>query len=126
MSHYYLLLSLLVAIAGPLLVLQYLRNILWQVIGLLCPAPGSSEFWWRAIVVLALTGSVLLTLLFGSHDQMLGFTDFVSRALLVTTLAVFVSVAFIVSRIWSQITKWLHRQSFEKPHTQPWKESEQT
>jgi hypothetical protein len=124
MNHYYLFFSLLVAVIGPLLVLQYLRNILWQVIGLLCPAPGSSEFWWRAIVVLALTGSVLLTLLFGSHDETLGFIDFLRRALLLTTLAIFASVAFIVSRIWSQIAQWLHRQSFEKEPTRPWKEPE--
>ena len=119
MSHYYLLLSLLVAVIGPLLVLQYLRNILWQVIGLLCPAPGSSEFWWRAIVVLALTGSVLMTLLFGSHDETLGFIDFLRHALLLTTLAIFVSVAFIVSRLWSQIAKWLHRQTFERERPAP-------
>jgi hypothetical protein len=126
MSPGYLLSSLIIAVIGPLLVLRYMRNILRQVIDLLCPAPGSSEFWWRAMVVLALTGSVLLTLAFGSHNETLGFVDFLRQALLLTTLAVFVSVAFIVSRIWSQIAKWLHQKSFEKQPPQPWKESEQT
>jgi len=126
MSPGYLLLSLIIAVVGPLLVLRYMRNILRQVIDLLCPAPGSSEFWWRAMVVLALTGSVLLTLTFGSHNETLEFVDFLRQALLLTTLAVFVSVAFIVSRIWSQIAKWLHQKSFEKQPPQPWKESEQT
>jgi hypothetical protein len=126
MDYYYLLSSLLVAFFGPLLVLRYLRNILCRVIDLLCPAPGSSEFWWRVIVVMALTGSVLLTLMFGSNDETIGIADFLRHTLLLTTLAIFGSVAFIVSRIWSQITKWVHQQSFETRRPQPSKESGQS
>jgi len=126
MDYYYLLSSLLIAFFGPLLVLRYLRNILCRVIDLLCPAPGSSEFWWRVIVVMALTGSVLLTLMFGSNYETIGFLDFLRHTLLLTTLAIFGSVAFIVSRIWSQITKWVHQQSFETRRQQQSKESEQS
>ena len=126
MDYYYLLSSLLVAFFVPLLVLRYLRNILCRVIDLLCPAPGSSEFWWRVIVVMALTGSVLLTLMFGSNDETMGAVDFLRHTLLLTTLAIFGSVAFIVSRIWSQITKWVHQQSFETRRQQQSKESEQS
>src|SRR4051794_36856640 len=125
-NYYYLLSSLLIAFFGPLLVLQYLRNILWRVIDLLCPAPGSSEFWWRVIVVMAPAGSVLLTLMFGSNYETIGFLEFLRQTLLLTTLAIFASVAFIVSRIWSQITKWVHQQSFETGRPQPPKESEQS
>jgi hypothetical protein len=114
MNHYPLLLSLSIAIVGPLLALRYLRQILRQIIDLLCPAPGSSEFWWRSIMVLALTGSLSLTLLFGPHTDTLGWGDSLRRSLLLTTFSIFISVAFITSRIWDQISRWLHRQNFER------------
>jgi hypothetical protein len=123
MSNYQLPVGLLIAVAGPLLTLGYLRNILVQVIDLLCPAPGSSEFWWRTLVVLALAGSVLLMLMFGPRGDTLAVIDFIRRSLLLMTLSIFVSVSFVASRIWGQIAKWLHDRSFEKPQAPAWNES---
>ena len=105
MFAYQLPLSLLIAIAGPLLALRYLRSILLKVIGLLCPSSGSAEFWWRSINVLALCGSLLLMLVFGPVDDATNFSELLRRSLLLVTLSVFVSVALVTSRIWSGVER---------------------
>jgi hypothetical protein len=104
MSTYQLPLSLLIAIAGPALALRYLRGILLKVITLLCPSSGSAEFWWRAVNVLALCGSLLLMLVFGP-DEHHGLDEALRRSLLLVTLAVFVSVAIVTSRVWSGVER---------------------
>jgi len=105
MSAYQLPLSLLIAVAGPMLALRYLRNILLKVITMLCPASGGAEFWWRAINVLALCGSLLLMLAFGPDQAAQGLDEALRRSLLLVTLAVFVSVAIVTSRIWRGVER---------------------
>jgi hypothetical protein len=126
MRDYQLPVGLFIAVGGPLIALYYLRSILVQVIDLLCPAPGSSEFWWRTLVVLALAGSVLLMLMFGPRGDALGLADFLRHSLLLMTLSVFVSVAFVASRIWRQITKWLQDASPEKAKLHGWNQAVQS
>ena len=99
--------ALLIAIVGPVLALRYLRSILLQVITLLCPSSGSAEFWWRVINVLALCGSLLLMLVFGPGDETMSFSGLLRRSLLLVTLAVFVSVAIVSSRIWRGVERQL-------------------
>lgn len=115
MTHSQLLLGLTVAVGGPLLTLWYLRRILLQVLDMLCPAPGSSEFWWRSIVVLALAGSVLLMLFFGPADETMTLIDSLRRVLMLTCLSIFISVAIIARRIWNQVALWLRDSSSGKP-----------
>ncbi|MET0519361.1 MAG: hypothetical protein ABW005_11075 [Burkholderiaceae bacterium] len=114
MKELQLPLSLLIAAAGPLLALHYLRRNLLQVIGLLCPAPGSAEFWWRVVNVLALSGSVLLVLSFGyGGEHEVGLSELLRRTLWLVTLAVFLSVALVASRIWNQVQRWLQKETAE-------------
>lgn len=115
MTHYQLALGLTVAVGGPLLSLWYLRRILLQVLDMLCPAPGSSEFWWRTIVLLALAGSVLLMLFFGPDDETLSLIDSLRRVLMLTCLSIFVSVAIIARRIWNQVAQWIRDPMPAKP-----------
>lgn len=131
MYPFELMLGLAIAIVGPLLTLGYLRRILLQVLEMLCPAPGSGEFWWRVTLVLAVAGSVLLTLLFGVDGEGFELVEIMRRALLLTTLAIFVSVALVASRIWKQITQWLVQHPAEKfrapmPRETTWQETAQS
>jgi len=107
MSAYQLPRTLLIAIAGPLVALRYLRSILVQVITLLCPSSGSAEFWWRVVNVLALCGSLLLMLVFGPGNDVHDVSELLRRSLMLVTLAVFVSVAFVTSRIWRGVERQL-------------------
>jgi hypothetical protein len=119
MTHYQLPLGIAIALMGPVITLRYLKSIVMRVIDLLCAAPGSSEFWWRIVTVLAVTGSLLLTLWldFGNDDA--GILDFLRRSLLLTTLSIFVSVSIVASRIWKEIAAYVHRRSFEPPAARP-------
>ncbi|MBV8379265.1 MAG: hypothetical protein JO369_00680 [Paucibacter sp.] len=107
MSAYQLPLTLAIAIAGPLFALRYLRSILLHVITVLCPASGGAEFWWRVLNVLALCGSLLLMLVFGPGSDVHDFSELLRRSLMLVTLAVFVSVAFVTSRIWRGVERQL-------------------
>jgi len=107
MSDFQLPLSLLIAIAGPVLALRYLRSILLQVITRLCPSSGSAEFWWRTINVLALCGSLLLMLVFGPGDDVHSANELLRRSLLLVTIAVFFSVGLVTSRIWRSAERQL-------------------
>ena len=107
MSDFQLPLSLLIAIAGPVLALRYLRSILLQVITLLCPSSGSAEFWWRVVNVLALCGSLLLMLVFGPGDDVHSASELLRRSLLLVTIAVFFSVALVTSRVWRGVERQL-------------------
>jgi len=107
MSDFQLPLSLLIAIAGPVLALRYLRSILLHVITVLCPSSGGAEFWWRVINVLALCGSLLLMLVFGPGNEVHSADELLRRSLLLVTLAVFVSVALVTSRIWQGVERHL-------------------
>jgi hypothetical protein len=107
MSDLQLPLSLLIAIAGPVLALRYLRKILLDVITLLCPSSGSAEFWWRVINVLALCGSLLLMLVFGPGDDAHTVNELLRRSLLLVTIAVFFSIALVTSRVWRGVERQL-------------------
>lgn len=85
MNNSQLTLGLTIAVVGPLVTLRYLRS------------------------------SLLLILIFGLREGEEGFVEILRRSLLLTTLSIFLSVAFVASRIWSEIAKFLHRRQFENP-----------
>jgi hypothetical protein len=97
------LLSLAIALAGPVLALSYLRPILMKVLVLLCDAEGGAEFWLRSAYLLAVCGTLLLMLSFGQFDAGTPVVDTLRRALWLVMAGVFVTIAFIAQSVWSQV-----------------------
>lgn len=104
-----ILLSLLVAVAGPLLAVTYLRPILIKVLHSLCNAEGGAEFWVRSAYVLAVCGTLLLMLTFGEFNEGTPVVDTLRRALWLVFAGVFTSVAVISRQVWGQVRIMLNQ-----------------
>ena len=96
------LVSLACAVAAPILAIAYLRDILRRVLEGLCNADGSAEFWIRCATLLAVTGSIVLLMLFGDFDERTSLALALRRCLFLTMTAVFASVAIISRNVWNQ------------------------
>jgi hypothetical protein len=94
--------SLAVAVAAPLLALAWLRPILLRVLHGLCDAEGSAEFWIRCATLLAVTGTLLLVMVFGDFDAGATLVAALRRVLFLTFAGVFASVALISRNVWNQ------------------------
>lgn len=103
MDLYLFLVSLFLAVAGPVVAVTYLRPILMKVMRSLCNAEGGAEFWLRSAYLLAVCGTVLLMLSFGRFEDGMHAIDAIRRALWLVAAGVFVTVAFISRSIWSQV-----------------------
>jgi hypothetical protein len=99
--------SLLIAIAGPIVAIAYLRPILFKVMRMLCDAEGSAEFWIRCAYLLAVTGTLLLMLMFGEFRENGNLVDTVRRSLALVLTGVFVTVALISRNVWTQVREWI-------------------
>jgi quinol-cytochrome oxidoreductase complex cytochrome b subunit len=97
------ILSLVIAVAGPLLAVTYLRPILLKVLRTLCDAEAGAEFWLRCTYLLALCGTLLLMLTFGEFDEQTSTVETLRRSLWLVFAGVFVSVTIIARNVWSQI-----------------------
>lgn len=97
------LLSLLIAVVGPLLAISYLKPILIKVLQSLCNAEGGAEFWLRSAYVLGVCGTLLLMLTFGDFREGASVVDTLRRALWLVFAGVFVSVGIISHQVWSQV-----------------------
>ena len=105
MSELNFVLTLVVAVLGPLLAISYLKPILLVVLDALCvdPLPGKvgAHFWIRSAYVLALAGTLVLALTFGEfHGSLL---DALRRALWLAAAGSFVSIAFITRQVWRPV-----------------------
>ena len=74
------LLSLLIAVAGPIVAVSYLRPILLKVLRSFCDADGGAEFWVRSAYLLAVSGTVFMSLVFGQFDAGATTVDTLRRA----------------------------------------------
>ncbi len=104
------LLALSLAIAAPALAITYLRPILARVLRSLCDASTSeasasegAEFWIRSALLLAVSGTVLLTMVFGTYDLQDTLVEMLRRTLMLVMVGVFVSVGIVASAVWSRI-----------------------
>jgi len=68
----------------------------------LCDAEGTAEFWIRCATLLAVTGTLLLVMVFGDFDSGATLVDALRRVLFLTMTGVFVSVALISRNVWNQ------------------------
>jgi hypothetical protein len=105
MSELNFALTLFIAITGPILAISYLRPILVPVLDALCvePMPGAigAHFWLRSAYVLAVAGTLVLSLLFGEFQgEPLAA---VHRALLLAAGGCFISIALITRRVWAPV-----------------------
>jgi hypothetical protein len=103
MSTSLFLLSLLIAVTGPVLAITYLRPILLKVLHSLCSAEGGAEFWLRSAYLLAVCGTLLLMLSFGQFDAQATVVDTLRRALWLVLLGVFATVGLISHQVWGQV-----------------------
>jgi hypothetical protein len=97
------LLSLLIAVIGPVLAISYLRPILLKVLQSLCNAEGGAEFWLRSAYLLAVCGTLLLMLSFGQFEEGVSAVETMRRALWLVLLGVFATVALISQQVWRQV-----------------------
>ena len=97
------LMSLLIAITGPVVAVSYLRPILLKVLRTFCDADGGAEFWVRSAYLLAVCGTVFMTLVFGQFDPGASLAEALRRALLTVISGMFLTVAFIATRVWGQV-----------------------
>ena len=96
-------LSIVIALVGPVVAISYLRPILERVLRGLCAADGGAEFWIRCAYVLAVTGTMLLMLSFGSFEEGSRTVDTLRRSLWLVLLGIFVTIAFISKSVWAQV-----------------------
>lgn len=101
------LLSLTIAIIGPLLAISYLKPILIKVLQSLCNAEGGAEFWVRSAYLLAVCGTLLLMLTFGEFREEASVVDTLRRALWLVFAGVFTTVAMISRQVWGQVRTML-------------------
>jgi hypothetical protein len=101
------LLSLTLAVVGPLLAITYLRPILIRVLRSLCDADGGAEFWMRSAYLLAVCGTMLLMLSFGEFREDASVVDTLRRALWLVFAGVFITVGIIAKQVWAQVREIL-------------------
>lgn len=99
------LLSLALSISLPMVAVRYLEPILVKVLRGLCDAEGGAEFWVRSAYLLAVSGTVVLQLSFGRFDAHVEPIDVLRRTLWLVLAGVFITVAFIASRVWGQVAR---------------------
>lgn len=103
--------AMLLALAGPLLALRYLRPILMRVLGQLCNASDSAaEFWMRSAYLLAASGSGILMLIWGNFSADADPVQVLRQSLLLVLGGVFLSVALIARNVWRQVLALLETQ----------------
>lgn len=107
MSELNFVLTLVVAVLGPLLAIGYLKPILLVVLDALCvealPGKVGAHFWVRSANVLAIAGTGVLALSFGEfHGSLM---DALHRALWLAAAGSFVSIAIIASRVWAPVQR---------------------
>ncbi len=111
MSELNFVLTLVIAVLGPLLAIGYLKPILLVVLDTLCaqPLPGQAgaQFWIRSAHVLVIAGALVLALSFGAFDGSL--LDALRRALWLAAAGSFVSIAVIARQVWAPVRERLAR-----------------
>ena len=85
-----------------MLPMLYLRRVTRNVLMELCERSEiSAEFWLRTANVLALTGSLMLVLMFGKTSG--DWVDCVRITLILALIGVFITVMFVSSNIWRRV-----------------------
>ena len=100
-----LFLSLFVSIVLPLLVLSYLRKVLYSIMTSVCGQADAADFWYRCVLILAVTGSVVLVIGFVPTHAGASWLLVIRSTLILTAAGIFVAVAIVAKSIWSTVVK---------------------
>ena len=98
-----LFLSLFVSIVFPLLVMGYLRKVLYSILTSVCGQPDAADFWYRCVLILAISGSVVLVIGFVPSYATANWLQVIRSALILTSMGIFVAVAIVAKSIWSSV-----------------------
>jgi hypothetical protein len=119
MSELNFVVTLLIALLGPVLAIGYLQPILLVVLDALCveplPSKVGAHFWVRSAYVLAIAGTLVLALTFGEFYGSL--LDALRRALWLAAAGSFLSIALITRRVWAPVQARLTKPA--TPAVQP-------
>ncbi len=109
-------LSLALTAAIVMLSLRYLRAATHRVIHELCGRSESgAEFWLRTATVMAISGSLILVMLFGSTAG--NWFDALRSTLMLAFGGVFVTVAVISRNVWRQAAARDLNKATTAPHS---------
>lgn len=100
-----LLLSLFVAVAIPLLVMAYLRNVLFKLLGSVCGNEVAAEFWFRCLLILAISGSVVLVIGFVPNDGVTSWLQVIRSTLILTSVGIFAAITIVARSIWKSVVQ---------------------
>ncbi|PJK08662.1 hypothetical protein CO614_09140 [Lysobacteraceae bacterium NML120232] len=110
------LLSIAIALIAPLIAVRHLRPILVRVLTSLChDEPNAAEFWVRSAYLLAVSGTLILMLLFGNFSAGASLLEVLHRALLLVCAGVFITIAMIARNIWKQVIARMRTQPLPPP-----------
>lgn len=98
-----LYLSLFVSIFFPLLVMAFLRKVLYSIMSSVCGHADAADFWFRSVLILAVTGSVVLVIGFVPTHEGASWLLVIRSALILTSIGIFVAVAIVANIIWSAV-----------------------
>lgn len=107
MSLVLFVLAVSIALIGPLLAVHYLRPILVRVLALLCGqgSTPASEFWVRSAYLLAISGTMILMLLWGDFGVDSSPVEMLRHNLLLVFIGVFLSISLIARTVWKQVAR---------------------
>lgn len=100
-----LFLSVFVSVFFPLLVLAYLRNVLYKLLSSVCGNADAADFWFRCLQILAVSGSVILVIGFVPNHADANWLQVIRSTLILTSMGIFAAVAIVAKSIWASVVR---------------------
>lgn len=97
--------TLAVTLGTVILALTYLRGVTGAVILELCGSEIGARFWLRSADVLAVSGALILVLVFGVRPETSNWLETIRLSVSLALGALFVTVLFIGNSIWRNIPR---------------------
>jgi hypothetical protein len=97
--------TLIITVGTVALALTYLRSVTGAVMLELCGSEVGARFWLRSADVLAISGALILVLLFGVKPEMSNWLETLRLSVSLALGALFVTVLFIGNSIWRNIPR---------------------
>lgn len=95
--------SLAVTVGVVLIAMLYLRRATRRMIVTLCESDSGAEFWLKSADVLAMSGSLMLVLIFGNATSVSDWTTVLRLTLSLALAGIFITVMFVSSSVWRNV-----------------------